>query len=512
MNKYIILILIIVSGIFSSCDEQFLDEDPKASLAESTFYKSAGDIKLAVNAMINAVIAGDCLGDRQLKATQCADDILTTHPASNKIEYREVDRFAASIGNQRINKKWVEVYKVVYQANAVIGNYQNAEGDADEIEGLASIARFFRALFYFEAVRTWGAVPKITSTVVELDVARSSEQEIYDLIVADLVEAVKWLPETQSIKSYPTVWAAKTMLADVYLTMAGWPLKQTDKYAMATALLKDVKDNSGKELLPDYADLWVYMPDGSNEGHKEVIFSFVKSNKDDIGVWSYKLQHGKPYVDSRFAGWNDMVLEAGFLMRFPNDDRKDATIVTMDGKRLKPATIPWQEFNARHPTLRKFRDGWDIKGQHALNSARDWMHYRFADVLLMYAEAEAMSKSGPTAEAYEAVNAIRARANGLPLTAGLGQIAFRDSIIEEVAWEFAGEDRRWFDLVRTERVEWANDLSRKYNAQYTDGQGNTYTVEDMTPINPPSKGRYVLPIPEIEMMLNPNMEQNEAYK
>lgn len=511
MKKNILFLGITIVGFFASCSNSFLDEDPKADLAASTFYKTVDDIQLAVNAVVNECLSGNVIGDKNTNGVSMGDDIMTTHPASNKQKYRDMDQFYVSTSNGQILNVWKEVYSVVYQANAVMENYEQAEGDETEIETLVSVARFYRALNYFEAVRIWGEIPLIKSTVVDLAITRGSVQEVYDFIISDLTEAIKWLPSTQKIKSYPTIWAAKTLLADVYLTMAGWPLKQTEKYTMAASLLKDVKDNSGAGLLDNYWDLFEYMVDGSNEDHKEVIFNFVQAHSNDVGKNSWMMGNGIPYVDDKFSGYTDQILEVGFLMRFPDDDRKEATFTLMDGPRLKPADTPWQEFNAHHPTLRKFRDGWDIEGESKSDSGKDFMYYRFADVLLMYAEAAVMSEGSPSTEAYDAINAIRRRAHGVDLTPGLDQIAFRDSVIEEVAWEFAGEHRRWFDLVRTEKVEWANDLSRKYVGEYTDSSGNTYTIEDLKPLRTITKDYYLMPIPDSEIVLNPNLGQNTGY-
>lgn len=115
---------------------------------------------------------------------------------------------------------------------------------------------------------------------------------------------------------------------------------------------------------------------------------------------------------------------------------------------------------------------------------------RYAHVLLIYAEAQARATGTPDDAAYTAVNAVRLRA-GLPaLTAGLSGPDFADAVVNERAWEFAGEWNRWFDLVRLEKVEAAN--ADKDPA-------------DLQPAATITKENYWMPIPGADALVNPNL-------
>src|SRR5690606_7633120 len=126
-------------------------------------------------------------------------------------------------------------------------------------------------------------------------------------------------------------------------------------------------------------------------------------------------------------------------------------------------------------------------------TSRNMNYLRLAEVMLTYAEAQAMADGAPSTEAYAAVNAIRDRAGLADLPAGLSQIAFRDAVIDERGWELAAEFSRWFDLVRTEKVEEMNAPAMK-------------DAVDLKP-GPVTKEKYHAPIPYSEILLNPNLGQ-----
>jgi hypothetical protein len=181
--------------------------------------------------------------------------------------------------------------------------------------------------------------------------------------------------------------------------------------------------------------------------------------------------------------------ELGFYKRFPEGPRKDATFHTHF-----TTGIDFTQSVTKHPYIGKYRDGTDKSLPdfvHDFMTNRNLNYLRFAEVLLIYAEAQAMSSGGPDNTAYAAIDSVRRRA-GLPdLLTGLSQTAFRDSVVAERGWELAAEFSRWFDLVRTEKVEETIPLK---------------DPEDMAPLNPVSHAQYLAPIPYSETLLNPNLK------
>jgi hypothetical protein len=215
------------------------------------------------------------------------------------------------------------------------------------------------------------------------------------------------------------------------------------------------------------------------------------------------------------SGWDDYYPEINFFKNAPKCTRTDATFYTTiklrnDDKKTF-TLVPWNSnlTHAQHPYYKKFRSGLNGDGvtetdntiitmNASTNKALDVIRYPM--VLLDYAEASAMATSAPTAAGYAAVNLVRQRA-GLPnLTTGLSATAFRDSVVNERAYEFAGENGvRWFDVVRLQ-------LLPKIISQRA---GNENPIPAGIAADPSS--RYLSPIPQNEMYRNPAWTQNAGY-
>jgi hypothetical protein len=357
----------------------------------------------------------------------------------------------------------------------------------------------------------------VTSNDADLTLKKSTPAEVYALVVDDLLKAEEMLPDRwpagiESLQK-PTSGTAKGLLASVYLNRAGWPVNGgAADYRLAADKAKEVIDNSsdmggsGKytyKLLDNFADLWV-----DKQTNDELMFGTFYNNTVPNATFRAPF-FGAPGEES---GWDVYFAEINFFNNFPEGPRKDATFQTVarksndGGKTVE--LIPWQNFATKHPYFRKMRasngkgDGsptpteltpWVVEYYH---SSRTSQVMRYAEIKLIYAEAQAMAE-GPNGFAYQQINDIRHRAGLAPLTPGLGQTAFRDAVVEERAWEFAGPEfaSRWFDLVRLERVESANS--------------NRHPLE-VPLVRAPSKAVYFAPIPSTEVSLNPNLAPNVA--
>jgi hypothetical protein len=194
--------------------------------------------------------------------------------------------------------------------------------------------------------------------------------------------------------------------------------------------------------------------------------------------------YGFSAMPGDISGWDDYFPEINFFLEFPAGPRKDKTFRTQfvldDG-----STIQWQQTQTKHPYYGKFWIKNDVKNYV---SSLPYPMMRYAHVLTIYAEAKARS-GGPDQAAYDAINAIRQRA-GLDPLVGLSADAFAAAVVQERAWEFAGERTRWFDLVRLEMVEAANA---------------TKHPDDLTPINAITRDDYTFPLPISETLANPNL-------
>ncbi|WP_020603731.1 RagB/SusD family nutrient uptake outer membrane protein [Spirosoma spitsbergense] len=419
-----------------------------------------------------------------------ADDV-TTHPASNKADWREFDQFNVSTTNQRSGAVYNGCYKAIQGANNVINNYSKTVGTKATIDIIAGEAYFIRGFSYYWLTRFYGNIPLVMSGEYSdslLTIKKSSPEQVYNLIVADLKKAETMLPNTKRDPGRPNAGAAKAFLADVYLTMAGWPLKQTDKYDLAAAKAKEVIENSaryGFQLLPTFAA--VFENDPTVLGTPEAVFQISGFAG---GSGTANATYGNTAMPGEEGGWDDMFSELNFFKNFPEGPRKDATFRTEFG--LGATKIPWQQSLTRHPYYKK----WYIKGNVVTSSSSlPSVMMRYAHVLTVYAEAKARGTGGPDQAAYDALNQIRLR--GLPagtkaLTPGDGLTAtqFADAVVQERAWEFACERTRWFDLIRLERVEAANAAK---------------SPDDLQPIKPITKANYWFPLPYTDTSINPNL-------
>lgn len=486
--------LILLSGFaIASCIE--LDENPNGRLNDpEVAFKDISNLDAVAIAMY-AGIRGDGswaegFATSQYMTTMYGADDLTTIAGGNKEPFREFDSFSKSASNIWMSNLYKGCYRAVLNANAVIDYSQYTQADQSDIDNLVGQAHFIRALSYFYLVRSWGEIPMYTEPNASIDLGLSSVSDVYEQIIEDLLAAEELLPNTQSEVGRPKKGAAKALLAKVYLTKAGWPLKDQASYALAAAKAREVitqKSTWGYDLLPSYDMIWQRQYDNSEES----VFSIQYDRNTGDGAHANHLI-GTASMPKEENGWEDFFCELTFYNEFPAGPRKDATFRTVfytaDGR-----VINFEDSDARHPYYAKFRDGAVDEATpwiNAFHTAAAYALIRYADVLLVFAEAQAQS-AGADAEAYEAINLVRNRAGLADLTAGLSKEDFIDAVIDERGWELAGEGQRWYDLLRTEKVQEVVDK------RHPDEQ-----VKITGAISPTN---YYAPIPEAEVLKNPNL-------
>ena len=392
-----------------------------------------------------------------------ADDMMTGDVA--KPRNLADDQMRVPVDNLDVSTLWKEFYKTIFSANNMISLIEaNTTLSSEVTAKYLGEARFIRALMYFYVVRLWGDAPAITDPQGAADIngnpdmPRTSVKDIYEkIIVPDLKAAADELLPATSRDSHnqgPTKWAAKMALADVYLNMAGWPLKETQYYAEAAAVALDVVDNSPHRLLPEYKSLW------------------LKANSIDRTEHIFALNHTLTYLPSQYAisylgyeenGWSDYCADPVFFSNYPDDKRKEFNFTTKTTDKDSKKEISWANFGTQSPYIRKYRNfgGCATYGIEGDNTSRSSLSegltpiYRYADALLFYAEASFKATGSASAKAYECLNKVRDRAFGdtKHRLEGLAAEAFEKAVFDEFGWENAFEFKRWFQLVRTEKVD-----------------------------------------------------------
>lgn len=338
-------------------------------------------------------------------------------------------------------------------------------------------AYFMRALSYFYLTRFWGDVPCFANHLntksvdgieaVNQMVPRTPTKEVYEkMIVRDLLLAVELLPRESRSEdnSTPSVWAAKTLLAHVYLTMAGWPLKDTSKYKDCYELCDDIIRNSDYYLTTKWSQLWRLNKTTESNEHIFALHHYKENNQ----AANYGMSYFATEENVGGEGWSDYLMDAEFFKKFPEDERREAIAVTefeneyVEGGQKKTRLLPYTQSSKKAPAIGKYRD---YGGKESAQTPGITPIYRFAEVYLMYAEAYNEANSGPNADAIRYVQMIRNRAgyaSTIPASATYDD--FKKIVFDEYGWEFCAEGKRWFQLVRTETVVAQNQFNSEVKA------------------------------------------------
>lgn len=480
MKQYIYYIFT-TALLLTACGKGILEKTPESSSTPENFYKNADDAKAAVSAVYDLMNTSEMYNQVMwILQDQSTDDAEWGNGRSTANQVKnDLDKYTFTPATATFLSLWSAAYNAINRANAAIDRIPAITMDETLKSRLIAEAKFMRAFYYFTLVRLFGDVPlvlKETTSLNELQIERTPTEEVYEQILEDFTAAETVLPVTYSAadKGRATKGAAKAFLAKTYLTRQQW--------ATASAKAKEVIDlGAGYDLWANFADAFLI----ENENGKESIFE-VQSN-GVLGVEGSWMQgYMRPPFDrvNNIAGFGDDPATQNLYNAYSADDKRrnfTLKVYSTTGTPAPPSTVVFPGYVAKYL---------DPAATGNSNGSNNFPVIRYADVLLMYAEA--LNEQTPNnTEAYNAVNRIRNRA-GLPnLTAGLSQSAFRDSVLLERRLELAFEGHRRYDLIRTKKL-----------------------VSAMNAQNPSIKveaHHYLLPIPQTERDVNPLLTQNLGY-
>lgn len=403
----------------TSCGDSFFDLEPASSVTIDKVYKTASDYNVAVIG---------CYAKLQSQVnfyTECceyrSDNLSLGAPTAGTQDRYDIDHFTEKPSNGILSSYWANFNNNVYRCNLLLDQIDGANFAENLKKQYKGEAMFVRALNYFNMYRIWGGVPAtkhVVSAAEALKVARYSDEQMFDLIAGDLKEIVdnNYLPETYSSADMgrATSGAAKALLGKVYLTFHKW----TEAKDILSQLI-------GKyQLVSPIAQVF----DVDNKNNNEIIFA-VHFNKEIEG-------EGHSYWYNLTNASDDTNQTSSLLNTFPTGDARKDLI-----------TYVQVEKNVR--LMNKF---YDTKSPTFKTVGNDQILLRYADVLLMYAEAlnEIQYDASEGSLALKYLNAVRQRAGISNLTAKQlpTQEKFRKGILVERQREFPYEGQRWFDLVR----------------------------------------------------------------
>ena len=441
---------------FLACNK--LVENPSSVITASQFYKTQSDAVAAVNA-VYATLNSDPAADfpiygRELNLlTDNASDNQNFSPSNTNPDVRAMSTITYVSSNGRILKNWQQHYYGINRANIAIDGITEMPASAFSTTGLQTRligeARFIRGLLYFNLVRLFGGVPLILHNpssvdISSLQVPRASTDGVYAQIISDLTYGFA-LPSVYSGADVgrATSGAAHALLAKVYIYQRDWADASSELLHVLTAgTFAGATGSYGYGLFPNYGDAFAK---ASKNGIEHIFSVEFATSLGEAG--------STQYLSESFTSFNtgtypiDIPSDSSVSGLFdPSDTRKAVTFYTSVYNAATGVSVVFN--NPYTPYLNKFVDYSISPLNNQATSGVNFPVIRYADVLLSYAEVLNELDGGPSADAYTAINLVRARAHVAPLTAGLGVGDFRDSVFLERRKEFIQEGQRWFDLVR----------------------------------------------------------------
>jgi hypothetical protein len=525
--KYILLITVL-SFTVTSC-EKIIDIDPISNVGEDAFYRNYTEVNTALTGCYGG-LQGPLYNEwmfTELRGDNSKQGLATSSSVQN-LELNELDMYVLNSAHAQVYIYWLATYKNIRAINFVLrslgATYSNGQitigaGTADvtpaQKNQLIGEALFLRSYHYFNMVRLFGGVAAVTDPVdpeKAKQVNRNTIAECYQLIEADLAKA-KDLLANNTFSTIPSTnlgranaWAAKSLLAKVYLTL--------NRKAEALTLVNDVISNSGYGLLTSYADVFSI----SNEMNREIIFA-VRYKAGGFGI-------GSPFANlfAPSGSGNAVVNNDGNGYNFPTESIKLAYITPATGASDNRKAVNIAQFTTTRPYCRKFTS----QVINRYDAENDFPVIRFADVLLM--KAEATGYDGASGSSVSIINQIRARSGAAvyPGTgdfnttfyqypaAGTNSIAdvatFKTALFKERRLELAFENQRFFDLVRT--GDGANLIKAYIAEEYTAHYANYRPILTLAFIQSNiTTNRLLLPIPQREIDTNDQIviPQNPGY-
>lgn len=560
MNKKILLGCLFAASVLTtttSCSD-FLDEDPKGQMSEANVFKSQADLDASIHTIYEKLNQTQSWTNPMYPQWQ--GDDMTANPSSNKQAVAALDVFSSDGANKGVTGAWDQHFALIKACNWVIENASKTPTSQTEINIALGNAHFWRAYAYFYLVRVFGPLPMVLKTDPSAtNVAPSSVEEIYNLIVEDLKKAEGWLPTSYTtaprnhdgVDAWVTKQATQSTLAAVYMAMAGYPLnKGKEYYALAAAKAKEVIDANGTYGFYNDAD-WSHVYSMGHNYNKETILGI--DNNWNSGSWDHdsELTSCCRFEGLGDGGWGDAWGEIAFWKRYPEGPRKDAVyapkITFQDGATITKVCNWWDldaegkpVVEAYHPMFAIYTvncDGDNLaKEKFApynylepnytnMTNGRRHRLIRYAELLLWYAESAARS-GGDLAKAKEYLREVRKRAvndvENVTLSDGT-KVAIANMTADQLAeacyiehgWEVAGQ---WTQMVTRRADEFRmNELKKNFDYRVANKpvvvaveNGKEYTAKESVPVVKSTWAgdeSIYCPYPTTEVEKNPNLKR-----
>ena len=439
MKKLNILFLSVALCFSSACN---LDLYPVSSVSSDSYWNSEDDAKAAVNGLYSRMRS-------QISSYQWAywfdgrSFIVGPGRTPGGITQYNANELSSIMNDTN----WAPLYNIVSQANAIINNIDKISfANNDTRDELLAQAYFFRAWCYFNLVRLWGDVPKITNFIASLDdpqlyPERAPKAQVWELIISDIDAAADLYKSSAIVSRNKVSRAAILMLkTDIYLWLYKVE-KAGDTYLTgAEDAVKEIltyKDKYG--IIEKYEDVF------DVEDNKEIIFALyydVLENSGQYGTLFAQVSNvPASHKNNPIPCGNSTSQPLAFSEIFMTDYRNR----TPGDKRAEYLCNDTEINGSTYRWTKKYM-GELIGGKREFNT--DTRIYRFAEALMFYAEILAEKNDIPNAVAQ--LNDVVARAYGVPdyYRTDMSKDEFMTALLDERIIEFAGECKSWFDMIR----------------------------------------------------------------
>ncbi len=523
MSTIRISLAMMINVVLLSCS-RILDTAPQDFVTPKQYYKTESELQAALAGVY------DRLGDTRMYAQGMTSYLVFSDEFFMKGRTTGILANIVDASTLEINRHWESLYTGIERANVLLENIDNAvEVNPEKRDEIKGQALFLRGYYYFMLVDEFGKVPlKLSSTQSpeEKPLPASSVAVIYGQITTDMKDAITLI---KSIKDYGyntriTKTAAQGILARVYLTMAGYPLYDLSKYKEARAYADSVISSQIHQLNPEFQQifinhsaeifdvnecLWEVEFKGTSqseikEGGMIGCYNGIVCSNIDTG-WAYDYVHAtKKLYDS----YEDQ------------DGRRDWTIASFRFVTSGASVVrtPWSPTQIYERSPGKWRREYETTLPRAqYYSGTNWPLLRYADVLLMFAEADNAVNEGPSPQAYEALNKVRRRGYGVAVdipntvvdaASGMSKQDFHNFIMDERLRELAFEGLRKHDLIR-----WGLYVSTMQNQgrEYSGNMPSTLREPAVAQAQRVTSRSVLFPIPNSELATNTMIDQNPGW-
>ena len=504
---------LLISFVFVSCEKDFLERNPLDTVSNEIFWQTEEDVEIAL-AGVYSKLQENFLGYERVYLDGLSDNAFLDPGVSNQANLSDMStgNISASLGGA-IPNMYNTPYEIIVACNYFLENIDKAPVTEELATKYKAEVRFIRALSYFDLVQFFGGVviyDDFPETLEEIKIPKSTKEEVYNFIEKDLNFAIENLPQ-EKFNGHAVKGSAQALMGRVLITQ--------EKWEMALEPLNNLISSGVFELANDYQGLFLTEGQADPNINKEIIFSTQYLAPNDV----HRVDPGAGGLDIEL-GW--------FSLMQPYEDLVDAYEMR-DGKMPENSDLydPENPYSNRDPRLdfsvklpeEEWRNDegevWEgsyepytgfltekyvdlsrapFSSSTANLTDQDYIHLRYADVLLMYAEAK-NEVSGPDESIFDALDEIRAR-EGVDMppvnrAQFQDQETLRDYIRRERRVEMALEGQRYNDLKR-----W--NIAHIKLPTLENPQGRPLVFEEH---------HYLLPFTTSELDNNPELEQNPGY-